>query len=174
MEPENVVPESTPETVVTPQEESTPTPVVEKTVPYDRFKEVLEENKKLKSQPAPQASTQLDVNEIIAINASLEGLSPREKEKLAELHKLTRTPLNELRNSEDFLYWQQGYQSSVEKERALKPSSSQPETERARKLSEVILDPKTSPEEREKLLRDHGLYKDPGSKPPMTRRTLMP
>lgn len=172
MEPENVVPASTPETVVTPIE-VTPEPQSEKTVPYDRFKEVLEENKKLKSQPAPQASTQLDVNEIIAINASLEGLAPREKEKLAELHKLTRTPLSELRNSEDFLFWQQGYQSQVEKERALKPSSTQPELEKTRKLSEVLTDPKTPLAEKERLLREFGLYKDPSSAPPIQRKVLM-
>lgn len=117
----------------------------------------------------------LEVEDFIGISASLEGLDQREKEKLAELHKLTGTPLKELKTSEDFLLWQDGYKIKVEKERALKPTSTQTDTDKARKLSEVLLDPKTPPEEREKLLKQAGLYKDSGSPPPTAqRKVLMP
>lgn len=176
---DEIVQDSSPDEVVEEVREDAqtldvPAPQAEKTVPYSRFKEVNDKYIALKSNPAPTSTTALDVNEIIAINASLEGLSQREKEKLAEEHKLTGRPLSEIRQSEDFLFWQQGFQAQVDKERALKPSSTQPQADRPRKLSEVLLDPNTSPSEREKLLVAHGLYKDPGSKPPISRKVLMP
>lgn len=171
---DDITPESSPEEVTEVEETPVePAPQAEKMVPYSRFKEVNDKLAQLRAQPAPQASTQLDVSDLIAINASLEGLAPREKEKLAELHKLTRTPLAELRNSEDFLFWQQGYQSQVEKERALKPSGSQPELAKPVKLSELLTDPKVTREEKEKLLKDNGLYKEYGNTA-IQRRVLMP
>lgn len=170
---------SSPETVIEPVREDAqtpqaPAPQAEKTVPYERFKEVNDQLKKLRENPQPQSQT-LDLNELIAINASMEGLSQREKERLAEEHKLTGRPLPEIRKSEDFLLWQQGYHSKVEKERALKPSSTQPEAQAERKLSDVLKDPRVPREEKEELMRQHGLYKDPASKPPgLQRKVLMP
>ncbi len=173
----DVVQDSSPEEEVADSEvvqtptEPTPSKVVEKTVPYSRFKELVDENKRLKTQPV-ETSKSLEVEDFIDISASLEGLDPREKSFLASQHKLTGQNLSEIRNSEDFQLWQTAYRSKVEKENALKPSSTQPETEKGRRLSEVLTDPNTSSEERERLLKEAGLYKDPGSPPPQ-RRVLM-
>lgn len=117
----------------------------------------------------------LDVEDYIDISASLEGLDGREKEYLAQQHKLTGRPLKEIRNDEDFLLWQSAYQSKVEKERALKPTSGQPETDKTRKLSEVLTDPNVPLSEKEELMKKYGLYKDPASAPPgQQRRVLIP
>lgn len=141
-----------------------------------RAKDAEAKEKALDAQLKAQGQGKpLNVEDYIDISASLEGLDAREKAKLAEEHKLTGKPLSEIRKSEDFLLWQDAYQRKVEKEKALKPTSAQPEADRPRKLSEVLKDPKVSREEKEKLMKEFGLYKDPGSAPPtVTRRVLMP
>lgn len=112
----------------------------------------------------------LDVDEIIDINASLEGLDKREQEWLAQQHKLTGQPLSEIRKGEDFLLWQTGYKVKVEKERALKPSGAQPNEDRPKGLRERLSELNSSKnfkanlEEQEKLLKDAGLYKEPRPK----------
>lgn len=130
---------------------------VEKTVPYERFKEVNSELAKLKK--SPPVKTSLDVEDYIDISASLEGLDQKQKEYLAREHKLTGLPLSEIRNSEDFLLWNSGYQTKVEKERALKPSGTQPESERKKSALEQITSAKGL-KDQEEMLRKYGLYKE--------------
>lgn len=160
---EDVIVESSPEEVIeeTQQEE---TPEVEpesiKTVPYDRFKRVNDELSKLKKEPPKVVNKSLDVDDYINISASLEGLDSKEKEYLAEQHKYTGKPLNDLRNDENFLLWQGAYRAKVEKERSsLKPNSAQSETDRPKSLTEKLRG--ASLEDREKILSDAGLYKSP-------------
>lgn len=126
-----------------------------------------------KAGSAPTKS--LEVEDFIGISASLEGLDQREKEKLAELHKLTGTPLKELKTSEDFILWQDGYKAKAEKERALKPTSNQPEAAKDRKLSDFLKDPTIPVSEKEEAMKKAGLYRDPVSAPPgQQRKVLIP
>lgn len=106
----------------------------------------------------------LEVEDFIDISASLEGLDQREKEFLANQHKLTGKPLGDIRKDENFLLWQTAYQQKVEKEKlALKPSSTQV-TEDAPSSFEEKLAKAGSMAEKEKLLSEAGLYKSPKQK----------
>lgn len=146
------------EDVKTP-EEATAEKVEEKVVPYDRFKEVNDELARLKKQPAKVINKALDVEDYIDISASLDGLDQREKEYLAEQHKYSGKSLKDIRSSEDFNFWQTAYRTKVEKEKlTLKPSGTQNESDRPRSLTEKLRG--ASLEEKEKLLREHGLYKE--------------
>jgi len=118
---------------------------------------------KLKESNASKSA--LDVEDYIDISASLEGLDQREKEYLAEQHKLTGKSLRDIRKDENFLLWQSAYQAKVEKEKlALKPSSSQMLKD-APKNFEEQLEATTSMVEKEKMLIEAGLYKPPRPNP---------
>ena len=125
----------------------------------DKVKALEAELARLKSD-IPAKS--LNVDDYIDISASLEGLDQREKTYLAEQHRLTGKPLNEIRQSEDFLFWDSAYRAKVEKERALKPSTSQEETPAEKTLAQKLAD--ASIEEKEKILSEAGLYKSPRPK----------
>jgi hypothetical protein len=172
----DAAPDSSPEIVDLPQAEAPvredvkpPTPVApkEKTVPYERFKDVNDELNRLKSQPPPKETKSLDVEDIVNISASLEGLDQREKEKLAKEHQLTGRPLSEIRKDEDFTLWQDAYRTKVEKEKlALKPSGTQADAERPKTFVEKLRT--SSMADKEKFLTEVGLYKSPR---PRTDRT---
>ena len=166
--PEEVI-ETEVETPETPAPEVEPKaePKAEKTVPYSRFKEVNNELAELKKNPP--VKTSLDVEDYIDISASLEGLDQKEKEYLAREHKLTGKPLSEIRNSEDFSLWNTGYKAKIEKERSLKPSGTQPESERKRSAVEQITSAKGL-KDQEAMLRKFGLYKE--SRPRADRSTI--
>ncbi len=103
----------------------------------------------------------LDVTDYIDISASLDGLDPREKEYLAQQHKLTGKTLGEIRSDENFLLWQTAYQQKVEKEKsALKPNSTQAEGDKPSTFEERLTNA-SSMEEKEKLLKEAGLYIEP-------------
>ncbi len=139
----------------------------EQMIPKSRFDEVYKELKTLKEKPAPvEKPAVLNVEDYIDISASLEGLDQRQKEKLAQEHKLTGKPLSEIRKSEDFLLWNTGYQAKVEKEQALNPSTRQPEVKQEKTFEEIIEETKGAnpfkiTPEREKLMEDAGLWKSP-------------
>ena|SRR3990167_4780503 len=158
--PEEVVEEETP---IVSEDEKTPTesePIKsDRTVPYERFKQVNEELAKLKKQPVKTVNKSLDVEDYIDISASLEGLDQKEKTYLAEQHKLSGKSLKDIRNDENFLLWQGAYRQKVEKEKSLKPNSAQSESDKPRSLSEKLRG--VSLEEKEKLLTEAGLYKNP-------------
>jgi hypothetical protein len=134
----------------------------EKVVPYDRFKKVNDELAALKKQPVKLVNKSLDVEDYIDISASLEGLDQREKEKLAKEHKLTGRPLTDIRKDEDFLLWQSAYKQKLEKENALKPSSTQSDSDRPISLVDRLQN--ASLADKEKILTEAGLYKAPKSK----------
>lgn len=129
---------------------------------FERAKKAEAEAKALKVQNEnlKSASTKsLDVEDYIDISASLEGLDQREKEKLAKEHKLTGRSLAEIRKDEDFLLWQNAYRAKAEKERlTLKPSGTQSESDRPKSLTEKLAG--ASIIEKEKLLKEAGLYKE--------------
>jgi hypothetical protein len=157
--PEEVVEEFIREDVKTPTE-SEPRKTEEKVVPYDRFKKVNDELKKLKEQPVKEVNKALDVEDYIDISASLDGLDSREKEYLAKQHKLSGKPLKDIRNNEDFILWQSAYRAKADKERkALEPTSEQIDAERPKSLSERLKNLPLS--EQEKILVEKGLYKSP-------------
>lgn len=170
-EPIDVAQDSSPETaVVEPVEvpevvETTTTPTEppkteDKTVPYSRFKEVNDELARLKKEPVKVINTALDVDDYIGISASLEGLDQREKEYLAQQHKLSGKSLKDIRNSEDFGLWQTAYRTKVAKEKAaLAPSSQQPEAERQKSFTDKLNS--ASITDKEKMLKEMGLYKEP-------------
>ena len=154
------------EVVKTDVKTEVPAPKTEdKTVPYERFKEVNEKvqslETKLKSMEQP--NKQLDVEDYIDISASLEGLDQREKEKLARESKLTGRPLKEIREDEDFKLWQQAYQVKKSKEKALEPSTTQTESEKPKSLADKLRG--ASLEEKEKILLEQGLYRNPRGNP---------
>lgn len=164
---EDVIEESLPEEVEEVEETVSetapePQPTQEKVVPYDRFQEVIKENKKLKEQT--KTSTGLDVSDYIDISASLEGLDQKEKEYLAKQHKLSGDSLKDIRNSEDFNLWQSAYRMKVEKEQlSLKPSGTQAESDVPKSFTERLKS--ASLADKEKLLEEAGLYKSPRPRP---------
>jgi hypothetical protein len=115
--------------------------------------------KRLNSLSKNGEKPSLDVEDYIDISASLEGLDQREKEKLAQEHRLTGKPLAEIRKNEDFTLWQSAYREKVEKERALTPSSAQGDAEKPQSLQDKLRT--ASLDEKEKLLAAAGLYKSP-------------
>lgn len=157
----DVIPASSPEQVIDSEVVKTPPSVPakpeDKTVPYERFAEVNKELAALKKAPPTVVKPVLDVEDYIDISASLEGLDQREKEYLAKQHKLTGKPIKEIRNDEDFTLWQGAYRQKVEKELTLKPSGTQPESDKPKTLSEKLAT--ASMAEKEQILIDAGYYK---------------
>lgn len=118
---------------------------------------------KLNSQVKDGAKSSLDVEDYIDISASLEGLDQREKEKLAQEHKLSGKGLKEIRESEDFTLWQSAYRAKVEKERlSLTPTGTQADSEQPKSLNERLAN--ASLADKEKILVEMGLYKPPRQK----------
>jgi len=164
--PEEVVEEEVEETSDVSEDVQTPTKSepsltkADKTVPYERFKQVNDELSKLKNQPAKVVNTALDVEDYIDISASLEGLDQKEKEFLAEQHKLSGKSLKDIRNDENFLLWQGAYREKVEKERlTLTPSGKQTEASKPKSIMDKLAS--ATFEEKEKILAEAGLYKNP-------------
>jgi len=104
----------------------------------------------------------LDVGDYIDISASLEGLDQREKEYLAQQHKMSGKPLNEIRKEEDFSLWQSAYQAKKEKELSLKPTGTQSDSDAPRSITERLRT--ASLAEKEQILVDAGLWKSPRPK----------
>lgn len=159
VEPEEVVVEEpTVEPVEPPKEEET---VVLKKSDYVKLNRKAIAYETNKNKPIDIKS--LDVEDYIDISASLEGLDQREKEYLAEQHKLTGKTLSEIRKSENFLFWDTSYLQKVEKEKlTLKPSSTQSESDKPKTLNEKLQG--ASIEEKEKILSEAGYYKSPRPK----------
>ena len=125
---------------------------------YARLKEQENLVKKSKSE-AESLRTNLDVDKFIEYSEGLEGLDNREKSRLLQEHKLTGKSLNELRQDNDFKLWQGAYREKVEKEKTPPPSTTQSEVEMNKPFSERLSN--ASLEEKEKMLTEAGLYKDP-------------
>lgn len=107
----------------------------------------------------------LEVEDFIDISASLEGLDTREKEYLANQHKLTGKSLGDIRKDENFLLWQDAYKRKVEKEKSALPPTNTQTTENAPvSLDKKLEDPNLSMAEKEKILSEAGLYVSPKRK----------
>lgn len=151
----------------TTETETTTTPVVEKDFELEaKNKQLYERAKKAEAEAkvarqeierlkkVSTGSKGLDVSDYIDISSSLEGLTQREKEKLAQEHKLTGKPIKELRNSEDFLLWQSALKQKMEREAAsLPPSSKQPDDNSPISLDDALAGAQ-SMEEKEALLAE--------------------
>jgi len=147
------------EDVNTPEAEPINTAKKEKVIPFSRFKEVNDELSRLKKEPKRVVNTTLNVEDYIDISASLEGLDKREKEYLASQHKLTGKPLSEIRKDEDFQLWQSAYQTKREKELSLRPSGTQADSDKPMSLIERLKNATLA--DKEKLLEERGLWKNP-------------
>lgn len=106
-----------------------------------------------KAQSAPLA-----VEDYIDISAALDGLDGREKAFLAEQHRLTGKPLREIREGEDFQLWNSAYRTKLEKEAALKPSTTQANESGPMSLAERLRGASIS--EKEQILRELNMYKE--------------
>lgn len=123
----------------------------------DALNKELEAKLKDSNKNKDEKST-LGVDDYIDISASLEGLDKREKEYLAQQHKLSGTPLKELRESEDYTLWQKAYRDKVaEEKKTLAPSGAQEDADRPKSIVSKLKD--ASMAETEKILIDAGLYK---------------
>lgn len=115
---------------------------------------------KAEAEALKKTPSSLDVEDYIDISASLEGLDQREKQYLAEQHKLTGKSLSKLRENEDFVLWQSAYRQKMEKEKALSPTATQPEVDQPRSVADLLKNAKTL-QEKEDILKKIGGYKDP-------------
>lgn|SRR3990167_1218963 len=135
---------------------------------FERAKKAEAEAKanKVRLEALQKTSTKsLDVEDYIDISTSLEGLDQKEKGYLAEQHKLSGKPLAEIRKSEDFLLWQTAYRQKVEKEKlTLKPSGTQPESDKPKTTAERLKEARTLAE-KEAILIERGLYQPPRRRP---------
>lgn len=153
------------ETPTISEDEKTPTPSApktdDKTIPYERFKEINDELRRLKAQVNnKQANAGLDIDEIVMTTSALKDLDRREQEKALLESKLTGRKVNEVISDEDYKLWQSAYRSKVEKEQAsLKPSNKQLEQDRPKSLVEQVTG--TDLKTMEEVLAKAGLYKDP-------------
>ena len=160
------------------------TPPAEEPAPDEKLKEAYQgqkvraekaeaENKELEKklnkvqQKESKDGSPLDVEDYIDISASLEGLDQREKEYLAEQHKLSGKSLTDIRSSEDYKLWQSAYRTKVEKERALAPSGTQTDEQKKVSLKERLAN--ASLADQETILIEQGLYK-----PPKGRKKMIP
>lgn len=99
----------------------------------------------------------LDVEDYINISESFNGLDQREKEYLAQQHKLQGKSIKDIRASEDFMFWQSAYQQKVEKDKlTLKPSGTQSVDDRPLTLEEALKSAKNSDEKSEILKNAFG------------------
>lgn len=163
--------ESAPETAETPVVEETPEPEIDPAPEPEPATDWEAEARRLQAElgkakrqatKATKAATvpkeTLDVSDYIDISTSLDGLDPREKQRLAEEHKATGKPLKEIRESEDFQLWQSAWRTKLEKEAALKPSSTQAVEPPPKTVSQRLQD--ASLAEKEQILKELGLYKE--------------
>lgn len=118
-----------------------------------RAKEAEAKLKRVTANP-----TALDVEDYIDISTSLGGLDPVEQAYLAKQHKLTGESMKELRQGEDFQNWNTGYKAKLEKEVALRPSSTQAVENAPKSLSQRLANATIA--EKEAILREVGMYKE--------------
>ena len=126
----------------------------------DHFREKFEKEQKERlaleaKLNSPETRTaNLPIEDFISVSAALDGLDGREKEYLAQQHTLTKKPLSEIRQSEDFNLWKSAYQQKVEKDKqSLPPSSRQPEEDKPMSIEDALAG--ASLEDKEKILEEN-------------------
>jgi len=128
----------------------------------EKERKALEVELNKKTQATSVEGAPLDVSDYIDISASLEGLDQREKEYLAQQHKLTGKPLNEIRKEEDFGLWQSAYQAKKAKDLTLTPTGTQSDSDAPKSVTERLRNATLA--EKEQILADAGLWKSPRPK----------
>jgi hypothetical protein len=138
------------------------------TIQKEKFREKAEKEEadrkaleaKLNTTTDPKSSpAQVDVVDYIGISTALDGLDQREKTFLAEQHRLSGKPLQEIRDGEDFTLWKDAYRAKIEKENALKPNSTQAIEDAPKSFKDKLAG--ASMAEKEEMLKAAGLYKEP-------------
>lgn len=125
-----------------------------------KFEKEEADRKALENKLNADVPKGLKVEDYIDISSSLDGLDNREKEYLANLHRLSGAPLKDIRASEDFSLWRTAYQQKTEKEKlVLKPNSGQGEGDAPKSFTERLAN--ASVTDKEKILAEAGLYKSP-------------
>jgi hypothetical protein len=153
---------------------------------YERMKASDESAKKAREEAkkAREELSQLkkgsdfsDVDTILEIQTATKGLSPEEVSELKNRASIDGVPLSEARKNENYILWQTAYRAKVAKEKeTLTPSSKQTESKKPQTLVErlgvselrkgekkiSVSDLRKEMAEKEKVLREEGLYDEPG------------
>jgi hypothetical protein len=162
----DVILESSPEQVadseVVNTPESEPVKTDEKVVPYARFKEVVEENKQLKSQPKETASNEpVDALEFIKLGKKLQDYSDDEIDFATEVAK-SKSPeaiLKALDNEMVKLAINAKREKEEREKLSLKPTGTQSDSDRPMSFTEKLAS--ASMADKERILTEAGLYKSP-------------
>lgn len=164
-ESDEVAPESTDESQDKPDDSKLKSALAQK----DHFRQKFEEseakrqelenelNKKVEPKKSSDGAS-LGVEDYIDISSALDGLDHRQKAHLAEQHKLSGKPLKEIRESEDFQFWNEAYTLRKEKEAALKPNATQEREDVEPPFQQKLKTATVA--EKEEMLKAAGLYRD--------------
>jgi len=107
-----------------------------------------------------------DIDAILEVNRSTNGLDPEEITELRLRATALGTSLSEARNDKNYQLWQKSYREAVEKEKALNPSTRQPEVQKEKPLEEKFEEmkggnPFAVTPEMEQLAEKEGLWISP-------------
>ena len=121
---------------------------------YARTKKAEEEAKKAKAQLA-ESKPVSEVDTILEVQSATKGLEPEAVEELQLRAKANNVSLTEARKDDNFKLWQDGRKAKVEKEKALKPSTTQSEAEikESKTIDQRLQEAKTQ-DEKEKILNE--------------------
>jgi len=157
----------------TPKEETKETYTDREKRYYARMKESEEIAKKAKAELAKAkeevAKAKLpisDVDAILEVNRATSGLDPEEIAELKLRANALGCSLSEARKDKNFGMWQKSYRETVEKERALNPSTRQTEVPKEKPLEQKFEDLKSGnpfriTPEAEELMEKEGLWRNP-------------
>ena len=128
--------------------------------------EAIKELRESFSNQQPVSTTgDADVDKILEIKTSTEGLDTSEVMMLRKISKVNKISLSDARSNEDFTTWQKGYKQKVEmeniKDNIPPPSTTQAPSDVKKALNQMTF------EERDKLWKDLGLVQR--HKPPEVR-----
>ena len=144
---------------------------------YARAKTAEEAAKVAKEKLANSEKPKSDVDAIVEVQQATNGLDPIEIGELKNRATMNDISLLEARKDDNFVLWQTAYRTKVEKEKALNPSTRQEVTERPKTLTQKLAEAGTKPnwlEEKEKLLIEAGLWKNPRRRAEKDRIPLSP
>jgi hypothetical protein len=134
---------------------------------YARVKKAEEDAKKAKEALSKAKVPISDIDAILEVQSSTRDLDPQEIAELKLRANAGDLSLTEARKDPNYLLWQDAYRVKVEKENAAKPSTLQPEVEKAKtaldKLREADKNAtfEEAMENKAKILEREGLWKEP-------------
>jgi hypothetical protein len=118
--------------------------------------------KSIESKNITTSSGDVDLDRILEVKSATEGLDTREIQTLRLISKQKKVPLNQARQDDDFVLWQDGYKKKVELENVKNniptPSTTQNSSNVAKSIKDMPI------EDRTKLFKELGLIK--AHKPP--------